>query len=180
MLVLAPGTPVHVDHRKWDGTEHWQGDPIYLGLDDFGHWAGSLPGARVWKHDAEFFIPVPQIKLFPTAPWTATFYERPDPSQVQVYVDVATEPIWHESEDPVRVGLIDLDLDVIRRGETVFIDDEDEFAEHKELYGYPADVVERSEKTAAKVLDAVNTRSGPFAPEVAAHWFGVLHGLERG
>jgi protein associated with RNAse G/E len=41
------------------------------------------------------------------------------------------------------ITAVDLDLDVIRRHDgTVFVDDEDEFTEHRELYGYPVDVVE--------------------------------------
>lgn len=46
------------------------------------------------------------------------------------------------------VRAIDLDLDVIRFHDgSVVIDDEDEFADHRELYGYPADVVELAERT---------------------------------
>ena len=51
---------------------------------------------------------------------------------------------------PVEFGedvftMIDLDLDVVRKRPTarIYVDDEDEFAEHQVKYGYPPDVIDR-------------------------------------
>ena len=71
--------------------------------------------------------------------WAATFYEWEDhPDSHDVYVDVTTVPVW----DGPTVTMIDLDLDVVREWSgDVFIDDEDEFADHRQRLGYPAEVV---------------------------------------
>ena len=62
------------------------------------------------------------------------------------------------------MSAIDLDLDVVRRftGE-MFIDDEDEFADHQQLFGYPTDLVERVRTTADGLLEALRTGREPFA-----------------
>ena len=75
----------------------------------------------------------------------ATFYDEAHPAGVQVYVDLATGHGWTTIRPGVtEFHLIDMDLDVIRtvdRG--VYVDDEDEFAEHRIEMDYPADVVDR-------------------------------------
>lgn len=51
------------------------------------------------------------------------------------YVDMTSRPAW----DGPTVRAVDLDLDVIEAlDRTVFVDDEDEFEEHRVAYGYPA------------------------------------------
>lgn len=177
------GTPVHFDHRKWDGSQHWQVGGVFLGTDRWGRWVGVRPGARIHRPGHEFWADVQTVHVIPSGhPWMARFYDRPDgldrdSDKVQVYVDISSIPEWHLEEDPPRVSLIDLDLDVIRRGDLTFIDDEDEFAEHQVRFGYPAEVVERAEQAATDVLRQVTDRTGPFAPQVAARWFAVLSRL---
>ena len=65
--------------------------------------------------------------------WLGTFYGDDANRPFDTYVDVATPAVWH-GEDLVRA--VDLDLDVIR-GTTgrVWVDDEDEFAEHRVSLG---------------------------------------------
>lgn len=184
MTSLRTGTPLHFDHGKWDGPRHWQADGSYLGADEWGHWAGVRAGARIHRPGHEYRADVDQVQLTADHPWVARFYDRPavldsDPDKVQVYVDISSVPEWHLDENPARVSLTDLDLDVVHRGETTFIDDEDEFATHRVTYGYPTEMVARCEATAAEVLRAVTERTGPFAPGVAEHWFAVFRGVER-
>ena len=70
--------------------------------------------------------------------------------------------------------MVDLDLDVIRlRDGTVLLDDEDEFAEHRVLYGYPEDVVERALATSRDLLESVRERRPPFGP-IPEKWLDVL------
>ncbi|MCM2579296.1 hypothetical protein [Streptomyces meridianus] len=62
---------------------------------------------------------------------------------------------------------MDLDLDVVRPiGGEVRIEDEDEFAEHSVLYGYPESVVRTARQTCEWLMDA-GRRDGdgtePFA-----------------
>lgn len=170
---LTPGSPVHLDFRKWDDAEHWQRDTIWLGSDEHGDWVGARGGSVMHRPGVEVVAEVDDVMLFPAAGWAAAFSDVADADRIQVYVDITTEPVWF-SERPARVRLIDLDLDVVRRGETTYIDDEDEFAEHQVRYGYPVDLIRRCAQTAADVLQHVTDRTGPFAPEVAQHWLSVL------
>jgi protein associated with RNAse G/E len=67
--------------------------------------------------------------------------------------------------------MIDLDLDVVRlrRDGRVFVDDEDEFAEHQVRYGYPPEVVNKAEQAAASLLAAVSAGLEPFGT-AAERW----------
>jgi protein associated with RNAse G/E len=67
------------------------------------------------------------------------------------------------------VTMIDLDLDVIKRRDgTVFIDDEDEFAEHQVKYAYPADVIATARQTCDWLVQAVSTEE-PFLTVYKTH-----------
>jgi hypothetical protein len=78
------------------------------------------------------------------------------------------------------VRMVDLDLDVVRladpmpdhaleaavaAGRTsgeIYVDDEDEFAEHQVAFGYPADVIERAQASCDEVLAAVRAGLPPY------------------
>jgi hypothetical protein len=70
--------------------------------------------------------------------------------------DDGTGPEW-------EVTMVDLDLDVVltREGH-LFVDDEDEFAEHQVELGYPAEVVALAERWRDLVLSAVAAGDEPF------------------
>jgi protein associated with RNAse G/E len=92
--------------------------------------------------------------------WVATMYGDDADRPVDVYVDISTPSTW--TDDEIRT--VDLDLDVIRDPDgRVWVDDEDEFAEHQRSLGYPADVIAAAETSCAEVLEAVRDLSGPFA-----------------
>jgi protein associated with RNAse G/E len=59
--------------------------------------------------------------------------------------------------------MVDMDLDVIQsavRG--VFVDDEDEFEEHRVSMGYPQELVEAVRTECTRLFDAVRDGRGPF------------------
>ena len=88
---------------------------------------------------------------------------------------MTTVPAW----DGSVVRAVDLDLDVIEALDgQVYVDDEDEFAEHQVLFGYPAEVIALAESTRDAVLAAVRDRQAPF-DGAAARWFPVLDGFAR-
>lgn len=174
---LAHGDPIHLDFAKWDGAQHWQRDAVWLGSDAHGTWVGARAGSVMHRPGVTVVAEVDDVMLLPADLWAATFSDVEDADRIEVYVDITTEPEW--LAEPPRVRLIDLDLDVVRRGETTYIDDEDEFAEHRVRYGYPAETVARCERTAAEILGQVASRTGPFAPHVAHGWFTVLRELPR-
>lgn len=172
----APGTRVHVAMSKWGGTPHWEFDTLALGEDDFGTWFGTpigtsvtRPGASfVTEHEHVVLVPRPQLLgAHPHADWVATFYAG---HRIHTYVDITTQSWW--DDDVVRA--VDLDLDVIRTSDDlVFVDDEDEFAEHQVQLGYPVELIAGAERACALVERAVADRSGPFAG-VSESWLDAL------
>jgi protein associated with RNAse G/E len=78
---------------------------------------------------------------------------------------MTTPPAW--SPDGDHVTMVDLDLDVVRtRTGQVYVDDEDEFAQHQVQLGYPADVVALAQGSCEEVLAAVRAEQAPFSPQV--------------
>jgi len=110
--------------------------------------------------------------LFPhDAWWVATFYDDDPERPFDTYVDITTPAVW--SGDEVRC--VDLDLDVVRDSDDrVWVDDEDEFAEHQVSLGYPAEIVEGALASCAQVLELVTADAAPFARSSALGWIAKL------
>ena len=161
---------------KWGDRPHWEFDAVLLGSDAHGDWIGIPRGTFMSRPGAEYVAPVDQVGLVP-APgpdeqrgWLATFHAVGGP--VQVYVDMTTPPVW----DGVVLRAVDLDLDVVR-GTTgrVWVDDEDEFAEHRVAFGYPEDVSRLAMTSCDRVHAAVTAGDPPYDGS-SAHWLAVLAG----
>jgi protein associated with RNAse G/E len=112
-------------------------------------------------------------------PFVATFYDDacevpPDAlswASVEVYVDITTVPQWSDG----TMTAVDLDLDVIRsRSGRVWVDDEDEFADHRVRFGYPDDVVRLASRSCDDVLAAVTARAGAYDGVVGPAWIRQL------
>jgi protein associated with RNAse G/E len=102
----------------------------------------------------------------PGAGWVATFHAPGYP--LATYVDMTSVPTWQGS----LCRAVDLDLDVIRTAEgDVYVDDEDEFAEHQVSYGYPAKVITLAREACAWVLEQVLAERAPFDGATADRWF---------
>ena len=140
-MTLALGDTVDVRMTKWGDRPHWRFASIYLGDDDHGTWLGFPRGTRMTRPGAEYVSPTDQLGLVPPSSWPAaergwltTFHGPGGP--LSVYVDITAPPTW----DGPTVTACDLDLDVVRELDgRVWIDDEDEFAEHQVSLGYPAE-----------------------------------------
>ncbi len=118
-----------------------------------------------------------QVGLVPAArtavgqAWLATFHGPG--GDFRTYVDMTTVPAW----DGRTVRAVDLDLDVIERLDgTVFVDDQDEFDEHRVAFGYPREVVDLAMATRDLVRTAVAQRH----PAVRRPGGGVAGGPQRG
>ncbi|WP_214412984.1 DUF402 domain-containing protein [Sphaerisporangium fuscum] len=154
------GAAIEVRYTKFDGSLHWHHSAKVLGEDEHGVWTGSPAGTSgrrgseppiVWSN--------PFVMLFPRdAWWTAVFNGLP--SKAAIYCDITTVPQWRDG----HVTMVDLDLDVLRmRDGRVLLDDEDEFAEHRVRYSYPAEVVTEAERSAAWLMEAVAGHRQPFS-----------------
>ncbi|WP_127792149.1 DUF402 domain-containing protein [Agromyces sp. LHK192] len=176
----APGTPVRVRYTKWDGSPHWAYDGIWLGRDEHGEWVGYPRGTRYSRPGRDFEASWSSVGLFPDAGWTPGF--NFDGYRTPIYVDVSSTPTWSRDADGgYTVTMHDLDLDVVLRsvGEP-YIDDEDEFAEHRAKYGYPDEVVARVEADADAVLAAMQRFEAPFDGATAERWRHRLEELAAG
>jgi len=162
---------------KWGDHPHWEFEGRFLGTDEHGDWIGIPGGTPFSRPGADYTAPVDQVGLVP-APgpeedrgWLATFHGAGGP--VRVYVDMTTPPVW---DGPV-LRAVDLDLDVVQ-GPTgrVWVDDEDEFAEHRVRYGYPEEIARLAMRSCDRVRAAVTAGLAPY-DGTSAGWFERLASL---
>ncbi len=122
-------------------------------------WLGCPTGTFYSRPGMEFVATFAGVVLVPAgdAAHLAAFNDRH--AQAAIYVDMTTQPVW----DGAVLRAVDLDLDVVKRQDgEVYLDDEDEFAEHRLSFGYPPEVVAMAERSAATVLSAVRAGAAPY------------------
>jgi uncharacterized protein len=143
---------------KWGDRPHSEFTGVYLGADEHGDWVGARAGTRCWRRERFFGQRSDWVTLLPSAGnWCAGFYDPASPTAV--YVDVTTSARW----DGSSVTSVDLDLDVVLDVEgQVTVEDEDEFAEHREALGYPAEVVIAAVAACHWARAALTAREAPF------------------
>jgi predicted RNA-binding protein associated with RNAse of E/G family len=158
---------------KWGGRPHWEFDALRLGDDEHGTWLGLPPGTTITRPGVELRTGEAQVVLVPGDAYVATFYAPGGTAPCHTYVDITTVPV---AGDGVLTA-VDLDLDVLR-GWTgrVWVDDEDEFADHRARFGYPAEVVDLAVTTCAAVRRAVELSQPPFDAATPRRWLDVLEG----
>lgn len=165
-MQLAPLDAVKMVFRKYDGSLHWHQQCAYLGADRYGSWIGAPKGNPI-RRGAEAPIEMGQAHVLLIRPdvwWTACFNAEPAP--IEVYCDVTSVVRWLDNAGGPYLTAVDLDLDVARtRDGRVELLDEDEFAEHRERYAYPADVVAAAEASAQWLIEACGGDTEPFASE---------------
>lgn len=186
---IQPGDPVVARAWKYDAGPHWVVPGTYLGADDAGHWIFQPAGAFVARPGAAFYADSDAVCLIPhrgpgevtTDEWVATFYDAGHPGDFRVYIDVSTAIGWRPlAPYGWEAHSVDMDLDVVRsttRG--VYLDDEDEFDEHRLTYGYPAELASRLRAGADELLAAVAGRHGVFAVTEDGTSRTALEWLER-
>lgn len=164
---------VRVLTRKWPDSPHWEFDAVRLGVDALGHWVGVPRGTWLAKPGKGFTAWADHVVLLPhDGWWVATIYGSDEDRPVDFYVDMTTPCTWSEDESEVRC--VDLDLDVIREVDgRVWIDDEDEFAEHQVLLGYPSEVIAAARRSCEEVFAAMTAGEAPY-DGVAGRWIAKL------
>lgn len=182
---------------KWGDRPHWAFAGRYLGDDDYGDWLGIAAGSAFERPGATYTSPVPQVTLVPhpglldqapaagsAATWLATFHcptTAPPPCRsapIDVYVDLAAHTRWLAT----TLVSVDLDLDVVRgRTGRVWVDDEEEFAKHRAVFGYPEDLVGDVLRLCDEVRAAAEDRLPPFDGGTSQLWLERLRALtDRG
>ena len=175
-MTLALGGTVDVRMTKWGDRPHWSFASIYLGDDEHGTWLGFPRGTRMTRPGAEYVSPTDQLGLVPLSSlpaaergWLTTFHGPGGP--LSVYVDITAPPTW----DGPTVTACDLDLDVVRELDgRVWVDDEDEFAEHQVSLGYPAEVIADARASCDRLVALVGGGHPPYDGS-SGPWFDVLH-----
>lgn len=165
-----PGTRLNFRWRKWDGGAHWVHDCIYLGSDQWGDWFGQLPGWGSSRPGRSFIADYENITLVPPSGDYAYTHNAP-PHRTRVYIDLGWDVRWRDGEP---TG-IDMDLDVVdRKDGGIYIDDRDEWDEHRVAYGYPADVVETLDALASSLEAQVRAHEAPFDEATGRRWLDRL------
>jgi protein associated with RNAse G/E len=157
-----PSEMVRVVYTKYDGSAHRDYPARRLTSDELGTWVGVPEGTPSVYHGRPSVEQIPFVLLIPhSAWWTGMF--NPPPRTSEVYCDITTPARWHGD----TVHIIDLDLDVVRRRDSDLVElrDEDEFEVHRQMFGYPDDVVAEAHAAAGKLLVALGDGSEPFASE---------------
>jgi uncharacterized protein len=158
------GRDVRVVYTKYDGSLHWHQTSRYLGEDEHGVWLGNTPGSTTQRgFEAPIVIEQAVALLIPRDRWWTAVFNGGD-VRTAIYCDIATPARWNGQDE---VTMADLDLDVVRMraDHQVLLLDEDEFAEHQVLYGYPADVIREAERAAAWLAEVISAGAEPFASE---------------
>jgi protein associated with RNAse G/E len=162
---LQPGQLVVARNRKWNGKAHWVVPGRYLGEDRHGWWIFQGTNEFCSRPGAAFYTRSDAVLLVPrSGDWVATFYDSAHPNGVRIYIDLAVAHEWTEIRQAVtEFHVIDMDLDVIRMdGRGVFIDDQDEFAEHAVAMNYPDRLVQDVQAAAEELYQAVKAQQAPF------------------
>jgi hypothetical protein len=162
---LQAGQLVVARNRKWNGKAHWVVPGRYLGEDRHGWWIFQGTNEFCSRPGAAFYTSSDAVLLVPrSGDWVATFYDDAHPNGVRVYVDLAVAHEWTDIRPAVtEFHVIDMDLDVIRMaGRGVFIDDQDEFAEHRVAMNYPDRLVDDIQAAADELYQAVKAQHAPF------------------
>ncbi|MGO1320605.1 MAG: DUF402 domain-containing protein [Galactobacter sp.] len=162
---LVPGERVVTRAWKYDGYAHWVVDGVALGSDADGEWIYQPAGTFVARPGAAFTAPDDAVVLIPaTGEWIATFHAGVRRNGLLIYIDVSTEIGWSRlSSGEWECHSVDMDLDIVERsGQDVYLDDEDEFADHAQQLGYPEALIRATEGEAAKLLTAVGHHAPPF------------------
>lgn len=169
-----PGTRLIFRWRKWDGGDHWMHECVYLGADEWGEWFGQMPGWRSWRPGRDVVLAGPNVTLLPPSGDYALTFNAP-PAKYRIYIDIAWDVRWDAAEP---TG-IDMDLDVIRLADdgTVFIDDRDEWDEHRVQYGYPEAIVAELEEVALDLERRVSASVAPFDDATGDAWLARLAAL---
>ena len=108
---IRTGTFVEIEYTKWPHRKHYSYGMRTLGEDSHGVWGCCEIGDQVQKAGAPSFVrSTPLLFLIPrTGCWSATWYP-PSEEQLEVYIDINTEPTWTGN----TVSMTDLDFDVLR------------------------------------------------------------------
>lgn len=169
-----PGTVTTFRWRKWDGGAHWIHECIYLGSDGWGEWFGQPVGWHSARPGRDVVTGSPSVMLMSRDGDFALTVNEP-PARTRIYIDLGWDIRW-STQTPGAASGIDMDLDVVKtvdeRG--IWIDDRDEWEEHRVRYGYPEQIVTHLEARALELEAQVTRQAPPFDDATPGRWLARL------
>ena len=146
---------------KYDGSLHYR-YPLTVVQEDVDLFIlYGCPGTVCDSYRGQLTAKYHSLELY----WSARFYNltvmwHPDWRPRMHYVNIATPATWHDG----TLRFIDLDLDVIWQANSgaVILDDEDEFVLHQLSFGYPSELIEQVQRSAAEVRQLIAQSVYPF------------------
>lgn len=102
------------------------------------------------------------------------------PATYRIYIDLGWDLRWAERDGQLEPTGIDMDLDVVNAvdGRGIWIDDRDEWEEHRVAYGYPLEIVEQLESLAIDLEKRVRAGVAPFDDATPDAWLDRLAAVE--
>lgn len=158
--------PVIIQYFKHPDQLHWRHETVRLGEDEHGVWMGAHKGATLQRGtEPEMEAPWGFVQLIAPGQWWTLIANEPD--RVRFYIDIITPAVWQSER---LVTMTDLDLDVVQLTDgDVYVDDEDEFEEHRVHLAYPEEWVNQARDTASRMQERLEAREEPFR-SVADRW----------
>lgn len=159
-LDLARGRPIRVESTKWDGSIHYQYDALLV--DEVGPLLRFFApkGTTVRGYRGEGPMQQGLVGLFFTDRWY-NLYHNLGPVGRRGFLSYANVGTPAEFSDGI-IRWIDLDVDVVQGEGFLSVDDEDEFAEHRELMAYPETLVQRVLETRDLLVPIASAGVFPF------------------
>ncbi len=146
--------------RKWDGSLHRDSYGYELGTDRHGTWLWMPDQTPVTTKNVTYLAPRGLRLISIGCDWSAYFVPASRDRPKQLYVDITTPAVRTDN----LIEFVDLDLDVEQLDDgDVQILDEDVFAQHRQLFGYPAPIVERAVQRSRSIADCIARGLEPFA-----------------
>ncbi|CAN5915070.1 DUF402 domain-containing protein [soil metagenome] len=157
---LATGSTITVASTKYDGSLHYEYPATVV--DDTGDrllaWVPAGTPMRSYRGDRtapRHFLRLHDVDRF----WNLEVMWDTDWRPSKHYVNIALPSTW----DDGTLRFVDLDLDVSWWADgRVLLLDEDEFADHRERFGYPAWLVDRAWEAVDEVRALIACRQAPF------------------
>lgn len=154
-----------VERTKWPDLPHYGSQGTLLGADDHGWWVGFDVHHPVYRGEQLLFRDAhATVRCISHHDWyMASWFLG---HEFELYVDIVTPPVWSKR----GATMVDVDFDVVVRGDTATLIDEDKFEEHRLRYGYPEELVAGARRAAADIFARIEARLPPFTPEDGARW----------
>ena len=151
---------VQMQGMKWPDRPYRSHHATRLGEDEHGLWLWAAQGTPVTDavRDTAVELPCNFLVLVPPGTWWMATWMF-GWQDIDLYIDIVV-PLRRTHNG---LMIVDLDLDVVRLTDgRVELWDEDEFAAHRDEFGYPPEIVASALGTAEELMGLVDAGKDPL------------------